>query len=174
MSKPAPKKRKASKVTDGSSGITTLDLSKSNAKKISASLLTLLPDGATRQHEQAKKLTTAFTLVMAGLDERAISLARASESDSGPRLPITFKIPAGGKGKGKGKGKMTTIHIPEDPFMNILRFLNGREVVNISLVNKAWLSASRLPNLWERLDKSSGLINKKGKTVRDHFVCSVS
>ena len=163
MSKPAPKKRKASKVTDGSSGITTLDLSKSNAKKISASLLTLLPDGATRQHEQAKKLTTAFTLVMAGLDEQAIALARAGESE-GPRKPITFKLPAGGKGK--GKGKMTTIHIPEDPFMNILRFLNGQEFVKVSLVNKAWLSASRLPNLWERLDKSSGLINKKGKNVR--------
>ena len=165
MSKPAPKKRKASKVTDGSSGITTLDLSKSNAKKISAALLTLLPDGATRQHEQAKKLTTAFTLVMAGLEEQAIALARANESDSGPRLPITFKLPAGGKGKGRGK-MTTTIHIPEDSFTNILRFLNGREVVNISLVNKAWLSASRLPNLWERLDKSSGLINKKGKMVR--------
>ena len=44
----------------------------------------------------------------------------------------------------------TTIDVPEVCFVNILQYLEGSEIVhNTSLVSKVWLSASRLPLVWE-------------------------
>ena len=38
-----------------------------------------------------------------------------------------------------------------------MKSLTGREIVKVSTVCKTWLSASRLPSLWTKLDSSSGL-----------------
>ena len=37
----------------------------------------------------------------------------------------------------KGGGVMTVIHMPEECFVNIMPYLNGREVMNASIVSKA-------------------------------------
>ena len=53
--------------------------------------------------------------------------------------------------------------MPEECFVNIMTYLNGREVMNASIVGNAWLSVSRTLSLWERLDDSNGLSNKGRK-----------
>lgn len=94
-----PAKRKASsnaKYTDDdddygvdSSLLASLDLSnsKTSPKFIANALLSLLPEGATKQNPNAKKLLKAFPLVVAELDARAAAQSRASES-AGTRMPI--------------------------------------------------------------------------------------
>jgi hypothetical protein len=52
----------------------------------------------------------------------------------------------------------------------MLKYLTGIEIVNASLVNKAWLSASRIPSLWTKLDKSCGLTNKSRKLNMTAFL----
>ena len=42
----------------------------------------------------------------------------------------------------------------------MMGFLNGREIVQLSTVNKAWLYISRMPELWVTLDAINGLSNK--------------
>lgn len=169
--KPAAKqrqsKRKAAEINEAavaavassllsSAGGATLDISKSTPKVIAASLLALLPAEATKQHATAKKLLKAFPLVVAQLDHRANVLARKSESQ-GTSLPIEFQF------HDDTSGTMTTVNVPEDSFVGIFSFLNGREIVNASIVSKSWLSASRVPSLWNVLDKSSGLTNSGRK-----------
>ena len=58
---------------------------------------------------------------------------------------------------------MTIINLPEECFVNIMKCLTGREIVNISTVSKSWLSVTRKPSLWDRLDKSCGLTNSSKK-----------
>ena len=87
---------------------------------MATALLSLLPNGATKQNDAAKKLAKAFPLVTAELDRRANAIARASESE-GTRLPIAFNFLDGG-------GLTTVINIPEECFVNMMKFLNGREV----------------------------------------------
>ena len=43
----------------------------------------------------------------------------------------------------------------------MLKFLNGRDLVKASYVSKVWLSASRLPALWEGLDMSRLNLDKR-------------
>ena len=131
--------------------------SKNSRKVVANALLSILPDGATKQSAAAKKLASAFPLVVAELDARAKAQARANESE-GTRLPIAFRCNDG--------GTETVINMPEECFMNVLKFLKGREVVTSSLVSKVWLSASRTPALWELLDRSAGLTNKGKRLVR--------
>ncbi|KAL7552429.1 hypothetical protein ACHAWF_015666 [Thalassiosira exigua] len=159
MSKP-PAKRKASVADfDSSAASGSIDLSNSKTKPraVADALLALLPDGATGQSAEAKKLKKAFALVTATLDARSTARAVANESE-GARSPIAFSFRIGGDGgdhdTDEQGGDTITIQIPEDAFATTLRFLKGREVVKVSLVNKAWLSASRSASLWEKLDDS--------------------
>ncbi|KAL9191435.1 hypothetical protein ACHAXT_001141 [Thalassiosira profunda] len=166
MSKPAAKprksKRKASSSIDDSdasmeslatalpSPLKNLSSSKNGRKRVATALLSLLPADATKQNAAAKKLASAFPLVIAELEARSKALARANESE-GTRLPIAFRFDD------------TVINMPEECFTNVLKFLKGAEVVRSSLVSKVWLSMSRMPALWERLDRSAGLTNKDKK-----------
>ena len=147
-----------------SSLLQNLDLShpKCGPRVIADALLSLLPDAATRQHSAAKKLSKAFPLVLRELDHRANILSRANEAE-GTKTPISFSF----EGE-KGSNDTLTISLPEDNFVGILKYLNGREIVTTSLVCKAWLSVSRLPSLWERLDSTSGLTNKSRKLKNSH------
>mmetsp|Transcript_14828 Transcript_14828/g.25309 ORF Transcript_14828/g.25309 Transcript_14828/m.25309 type:complete len:410 (-) Transcript_14828:207-1436(-) len=152
----------------GASRLASLDLlnPKTSPKSIATALLSLLPDGATKQHSAAKKLVKAFPLVVNELYARSHALVRENELE-GTRLPLSFRFPAldkYGDGRCNGEGG-TVVTIPEESFLGIMRFLEGREIVKISLVNKAWLSATRLPSMWERLDRSSGLVNRCGKRL---------
>ena len=181
MSKPPAKraaKRKAADdiADDGASNelIASLDLSSSiSHRDIADALLTLLPEGATRQHPSAKKLAKAFPLVIAALDNRSNTLARQSEAD-GQRAALAFRFPIEVERKGKlGDGdceQFTTIQFPEETFVGILNFLDGREVVKTSLVCKSWLVTSRVPELWERLDGTCGLTNKSRKLNMTAFL----
>jgi hypothetical protein len=147
----------------------SLDLSNSDTtvNTVVAALLTLLPHGATGQDAAAKKLVRAISLLMAELDARSRAMAIANESE-GTRLPIAFRFTSGDTAGNndddrEGGGEMTVIHMPEECFVKMMTYLNGREVVNASIVGKAWLSVSRMPSLWERLDYSNGLSNKGRK-----------
>ena len=159
--KPAAKKPRAKrKATDVSleasaspAAASAIDLSKP-PKAIAASLLAMLPKSATKHDAVAKKLLKAFPLVKAELEHRSNALARKNESQ-GTSLPIVFRF-----NDGDDEDEMTVINIPEDSFTNIFSYLNGREIINASIVSKSWLSVSRLPSLWETLDKSCGLTNK--------------
>lgn len=166
-------KRKAADAdidADETSALASLDLSKSKTgpTAIAAALLTLLPDNASRQHAMAQKLTKAFSLVISELENRSNKLARESESQ-GTRKPIAFRFPAHDEGK-QGEERASeeeawsTIHLPEESFLNIMKFLTGRQIVKCaSLTNKAWLSASRNPLLWDSLDNSCGFTNANKK-----------
>ena len=172
-------KRKAPDAISGSTGahlavgddrptlLPSLDLSnsKTTPKIVAAALLTLLPHGATGQDATAKKLVMAIPLLMAELDARSRAMAIANESE-GTCLPIAFRFPSGDTARNNDNdegGEMTVIHMPEECFVRMMTYLNGREVVNASIVGKAWLSVSRMPSLWERLDDSNGLSNKGRK-----------
>ena len=131
-----PAKRKASsnvKYTDDdddygvdSSLLASLDLSnsKTSPKFIANALLSLLPEGATKQNPNAKKLLKAFPLVVAELDARAAAQSRASES-AGTRMPISFRF----KDDDDAGGETTVINVPEECFVNMMKFLNGRYVI---------------------------------------------
>ena len=148
--RPTRAKRKISSedLTDDSSSsslLLSLSNSKTTPKVIAQSLLALLPTEATKQHDDAKKLAKAFPLVIAELEARSALQARRSES-TGLSQPIAFHF-----------NNDTTINVPEECFVNIMKSLTGREIVKVSTVCKTWLSASRLPELWTKLDASSGL-----------------
>ena len=176
MSKPAAKPRKSKRkaaaslddsdasmaeslATALSSPLKNLSSSKNGRKRVATALLSLLPADATKQNASAKKLASAFPLVIAELEARSKALARANESE-GTRLPIAFRFDNG--------SAETVINMPEECFTNVLKFLKGAEGVRSSLVSKVWLSMSRMPALWERLDRSAGLTNKD--KVRDRSI----
>ena len=128
-----PAKRKASsnaKYTDDDDDygvdpsplVASLDLSNSSPKFIANALLSLLPEGATKQNPNAKKLLKAFPLVVAELDARAVAQSRASES-AGTRMPISFRF------QDNDGDETTVINVPEECFVNMMKFLNGRYVV---------------------------------------------
>ena len=151
--------------------LTSQDLSSSSTthKTIAAKMISLLPDGATRQDAAAKKLINAFPLLLAELDVRSREMTRASES-AGTRLPFAFRFLSenniGNNGvprKMDACGAMYVIHVPEECFVKIMSFLNGWDIVNTSTVCKAWLYVSRMPVLWERFAVTDGLSNKSKK-----------
>ena len=145
-------------VDDTASLLASLNLSnsKTTPRAIATCLLTLLPDGATKQHAEAKKLLKAFPLVTAELDARSAAQLRASES-TGTSMPISFHF------QDEDGSETTVVNVPEDSFLNIMSFLRGKDIVDASTVNKAWLSISRQPALWKSLDASSGLTNSSRK-----------
>ena len=57
------------------------------------------------------------------------------------------------------------IHIPEERFIKMFSFLNGKEVVNVSTVSKVCLSISRNPEVWNWLDRKNGLSWLKAKRL---------
>ena len=94
-------------------------------------------------------------------------MAIAYESE-GTRLPIAFRYPSGDTAgnnddNDEGGGEMTVIHMPEECFVKMMTYLNGREVVNASIVGKAWFSVSCMPSLWEWLGDSNSPSNKGRK-----------
>ena len=164
-SKAGAKKKAAGTIADAGNErnalIASLDLSSNMPpRNIADALLSLLPQGATRQHPSSKKLVKAFPLVIAALENRSNMLSRKSETQ-GQHSQLAFRFPT--KGDGKQGEQFTTIQCPEDTFVNILKYLQGREIVSTSLVCKSWLVTSRLPELWEKLDDACGLTNKSRK-----------
>ncbi len=177
MSKSYQKRRKAS--DDGTSdggippALNSLDLSnpKTTPKVIAAALLSLLPPGATKHDASAKKLLRAFTVLTAELDARSNAKAQDNQAE-GSRLPIAFRFlsqsannddDVGVDNDGIVAATTAVIQMPEECFMNIMTFLNGRELVMVSTVNKVWLTISRRPALWPKLDAFNGLSNKNKK-----------
>jgi hypothetical protein len=85
------------------------------------------------------------------LEARSAVQSRAAES-SGHSQPLYFQFDS------------ETITMPEECFLKIMKCLTGRDIIrSISCVNKAFLSVSRNPKLWGKLDKSSGLTNSNKK-----------
>jgi hypothetical protein len=142
----------------------SLDLSnnKTTPKVIATALLALLPPGATKHDAAAKKLLRAYALLMAEMDARSNAMAKVNESE-GVRHPIAFPLLSQSQTDDDAKPVIQNIQMPEECFLKIMAFLNGREIVNASVVNKSWLNVSRMPVLWERLDASNGLSNRDRK-----------
>lgn len=146
-----------------------LDLtnSKTTPNVIATALLALLPPGATKHDAAAKKLMRAFAILATELDARSNAIAKANESE-GARLPIAFRFREAGDVVDDDMvcdddDATTVIQMPEECFIKIMGFLNGREIVNVSTVNKVWLSVSRMPALWTKLDAFNGLSNRGRK-----------
>ena len=56
----------------------------------------------------------------------------------------------------------TTIDLPGVCFVNVLKYLDGREITNLSLVSKVWSSVSKNPIVWEDgVDMSRFNLDKK-------------
>ena len=132
---------------------------KTTPKIVAEALLALLPQGATKHDDAAKTLIKAFPLFKAELEARTSALTRKTESE-GTRLPIAFHFHMAGAANDDGEedgGTSVVINVPEECFINMLSFLNGKDVVKVSTVNKVWLSISRKPEVWNRLDSKNGL-----------------
>ena len=87
--------------------------------------------------------TKAFQLVTAELEARSNKAAR-QQIEVGASQPIKFSFVE------EDSGEITsTIDVPEDSFVNILRYLDGHELAKASCVSKVWLSVTRLPIVWE-------------------------
>ncbi|EED87993.1 predicted protein [Thalassiosira pseudonana CCMP1335] len=158
MSKRSAKRKAASDATlDLDLDLSALqNLSDSTPRAIATALLSLLPPNATKQDPSAKKLLKAFPLLSAQLDTRAIALTRAT-MEQGSSNPIQFKwFSTDGTGDEFG---MTTVNCPGECFSNMLSYLTGREIVNASLVSKAFLADCLSPTHWQSLSSSNGLVN---------------
>ena len=132
---------------------------KTKPDAIAATLLLLLPDGATTNSEEAKKLVKAFRLAQSELSARANAAERAG-GESGVGRPLRFNLRPGGK-----------ISLPEEAFARVLRFLGGREMTHTaSVVSKCWNSKTRLPALWRRIDRDSGMANSSKKMTMKSFL----
>ncbi len=160
--------------------LNSLDLSnsKTTPKAVATALLALLHPGATKHDAAAKKLVRAFALLSAELDARTNTMAKENESE-GMRLPIAFQFrgttsATGGCDNGNvnicDDDATTVIQMPEECFVKVMGFLNGREIVNASTVNKVWLSVSRMPALWPKLDAFNGLSNRGRKLNQTQLV----
>ncbi len=154
----------------------SLDLLNPNTtpREIVKVLLSLLPQSGAKHDAAAKKLLKAFSLLTTELDARSNAMAKVNES-LGAHHPIafqfrgtTFTTSNNDDGCENGIGNVnicaddatTVIQMPEECFVKVMGFLNGRDIVNVSIVNKAWLYISRMPTLWETLDALNGLSNK--------------
>lgn len=188
MSTSNPKRRKASNagITDDGGPLTdlnSLDLlnPKTTPKVIATALLSLLPPGATTQVVAAKKLERAFAVFSSMMVARSNIMAQDNQAE-GERLPFVFRfflrdnMSTTNSNKNDGstviKGDAvfdqvgaTVIQMPSECFIEIMTFLNGRETVTVSTVNKAWLAVSRMPTLWTKLDKSNGLSDRMNQTT---------
>jgi hypothetical protein len=162
----------------------SLDLLDPNTtpKDVAALLLSLLPAGA-KHDAAAKKLVKALPVLTAELDARSNAMAKDNESE-GAHHPIAFQFQSlGTTSTANGTSNIgddcdscndvcgdeatvaatpttTAIQMPEECFVKMMGFLNGREIVQLSTVNKAWLYISRMPELWVTLDAINGLSNK--------------
>jgi hypothetical protein len=72
-------------------------------------------------------------------------------------MPNVFRL-------GEGD-EITEINVPEDSFVNMFSFLKGSEIVKVSTVSKSWLSVSRMPPLWTRLDSESCELKNSSKQL---------
>lgn len=114
-----------------------IDLDTKTSQEISAALLSLLPHDATFQHDNTKKLFRAFDLAKSEM------MLRSSESVGSTR-PFAFLH--------------SQVTLPKEIVLCILDFVPRPQLVhNVSLVSKAWLSATRNSCLWSVLDTRTGL-----------------
>lgn len=132
------KKRKASAAPHGD-GVALR--ASDSAEAMADKLLSLVPNAATVSHKDAKKLNRAFQLFHAELQHRSRVLAQ-NATDSGASQPLMI----------------ANVAIPEEIFLKgVFPFLSPGEVGwTVPLVSKAWLAASRVPAVWERLEIKSG------------------
>ena len=88
---------------------------------------------------------------MAQLDARSNKVA-VQNVQVGKSQPIRFQF-QGSVGnmdeKMSASSITSTIDMPEVCFVNVLQYLDGREITNISLVSKVWSSVSKSPIVWE-------------------------
>lgn len=162
-------KRKADDNGGGSSTASSslqLDLTKKKTKPdtIAATLLLLLPDGATTNSEEARKLLRGFRLCQSVLSARANAAERTGGGgggeSSGIGQPLRFSLRPGGKKS-----------LPEETFAHVLRFLGGREMTHtVGVVCKLWLAKTRLPGLWRRIDRDSGMANSSKRMTMKSFL----
>ena len=140
-----------------------VDITSSTPRAIASILLSVLTHDATVQDEDAKKLFKAFDLFKAELTHRTNAMARTTET-TGANEPFLFF-----------DGQ---IALPEELFIHILEYISHYQFVhNAALVSKAWLSATRTPTLWTKLDHTTGLAERSKKkrsltdllTVIKHF-----
>ena len=101
---------------------------------------------------------------MAELDARSNKLA-VQNAEMGKSQPIRFQF-QGSVGnmdeKMSASSITSTIDLPEVCFVNVLQYLDGREITNISLVSKVWSSVSKSPIVWENgVDMSRFNLDKK-------------
>ena len=101
---------------------------------------------------------------MAELDARSNKLA-VQNVQMGKSQPIRFQF-QGSVGnmdeKMSASSITTTIDLPEVCFVNVLQYLDGREITNLSLVSKVWSSVSKNPIVWEDgVDMSRFNLDKK-------------
>lgn len=87
--------------------------------------------------------TKAFQLVTAELEARSNKAAR-QQIEVGASQPIKFSFL-----EGDSEEISSTVEMPEDSFVNVLRYLDGHELAKASCVSKVWLSLTRLPIVWE-------------------------
>ena len=101
---------------------------------------------------------------MAELDARSHKLA--AHIQSGNNQPIRFQFQRSDNGnldeKISASPITVIIDIPEVCFVNVLQYLDGREITNLSHVSKVWCSASRNALVWENgIDMSRSNLDKK-------------
>lgn len=129
------KKRKAS---SGDDAVVTLRKS-DNAEAVAEALLSLVPKSATVAHKDAKKLNRAFHLFQAQLQHRSRVLAQ-NATDAGASQPL----------------RIAGVSVPEEIFLKVLQFLPQKAIgQTVPLVSKAWLSAARVPQVWETVKISN-------------------
>ncbi|EJK58607.1 hypothetical protein THAOC_21256 [Thalassiosira oceanica] len=137
---------------------------KTKPDTIAATLLLLLPDGATTNSEEARKLLRGFRLCQSVLSARANAAERTGGGgggeSSGIGQPLRFSLRPGGKKS-----------LPEETFAHVLRFLGGREMTHtVGVVCKLWLAKTRLPGLWRRIDRDSGMANSSKRMTMKSFL----
>lgn len=94
-------------------------------------------------------------MVLAELEARASKTAMKSVEE-GASQPITFSFK-----NNDSEEVAAAVDLPEESFVHVLHFLDGHELVDASLVSKAWLCSTRLPTVWkDGVDMSRGM-NKK-------------
>jgi hypothetical protein len=112
---------------------------RNNAKTIAATVLAILPAGATLKHVESQTILQAFDLIKAELKQRT------------KLLGAYF---CGG-----------AVNLSEDVFKHILDYLSTSDLVHrASLVSSVWLDCSRSPQMWNTMDPKHGMKARSKQT----------
>lgn len=123
--------------------------SSSNHRDVANSLLALLPASATQHDATAQKLVEAVRVVESELGRRIVAVARDNEA---PGILRT------NQSSDTSCNVVTINSLLPEPFHRVLEYFSGTTelVHSVSLVCKAWMSASRNPILWKQFDSKVG------------------